>query len=67
MPAEKPVLSPLLDNQYVSYTLTDQLSMLDDKLQLIVGARYQDVDTKNLQKKTEYQEDKISPRRDSQQ
>lgn len=61
MPAEKPALSPLLDSQYVSYTLTDQLSMLDDKLQLIVGARYQDVDTENLQKKTEYQEDKISP------
>ncbi len=61
MPANKPALSPLLDNKYVSYTLTDQLSMLDDKLQVILGARYQDVNTKNLQKSTAYQDDKISP------
>lgn len=25
------------------------------------GARYQDIDTKNLQKKTAYSEDKVSP------
>ncbi|WP_180121337.1 TonB-dependent siderophore receptor [Acinetobacter sp. YH12086] len=61
MPEGKPLMASLLDNKYISYTLTDQLSLLDDKLQLIVGARYQDIDTKNLQRKTGYQDDKISP------
>lgn len=61
MPSAYPVVQPNLDNKYVSYTVSDQISMLDDKLQLIVGARYQDIDTKNLQKKTGYQDDKISP------
>ncbi|MDN5625008.1 MAG: TonB-dependent siderophore receptor [Acinetobacter sp.] len=61
MPLANPTILPLGDNKYVSYTLTDQLSMLDDKLQLIVGARYQDIDTKNLQKKTAYSDDKVSP------
>ncbi len=61
MPLLNPVILPMGDNKYVSYTLTDQISMLDDKLQLIVGARYQDIDTKNLQKGTSYSDDKISP------
>ena len=61
MPNQKPTISPFGDNDYVSYTLTDQLSMLDDRLQLIVGARYQDIDTKNLHKNTAYSEDKVSP------
>ncbi|SPL70535.1 Ferrichrome receptor FcuA precursor [Acinetobacter stercoris] len=67
MPYSYPKISPLGDNDYTSYTLTDQLSMLDDKLQLIIGARYQNIDTINFQKKNtkgqyiSYEEDKISP------
>ncbi|WP_180022850.1 TonB-dependent siderophore receptor [Acinetobacter sp. YH16044] len=61
MPSAYPVVKPNLDNKYTSYTVSDQISMLDDKLQFIVGARYQDIDTKNLQKNTGYQDDKISP------
>ena len=61
MPLSYPEVAPLGDNKYISYTLTDQLSMLNDKLQLIVGARYQDIDTKNLQAGKSYQEDKVSP------
>ncbi|KYQ84984.1 TonB-dependent siderophore receptor [Acinetobacter sp. NRRL B-65365] len=61
MPTTYPEIVPYADNRYVSYTLTDQLSMLDDKLQLILGARYQDLDTKNLFKKTDYSADKVSP------
>jgi iron complex outermembrane receptor protein len=37
MPTTYPEIVPYGDNEYVSYTLTDQLSMLDDKLQLILG------------------------------
>lgn len=61
MPLLRPEIVPMGDNHYVSYTLTDQLSMLDDRLQLILGARYQEIDTKNLQKHTAYSEDKLSP------
>lgn len=61
MPLANPTILPLGDNKYLSYTLTDQLSMLDDKLQLILGARYQDIDTKNRQKKTAYSDGKVSP------
>ncbi|MEG2447335.1 MAG: TonB-dependent siderophore receptor [Acinetobacter sp.] len=61
MPAAKPYIGPYADNRYISYTLTDQMSMLDDKLQVILGARYQDIDTKNLYKKTKYSSDKLSP------
>lgn len=61
MPAAKPYVGPYADNRYISYTLTDQMSMLDDKLQVILGARYQDIDTKNLYKKTKYSSDKLSP------
>ena len=61
MPTSYPTIVPYADNRYVSYTLTDQMSMLDDKLQVILGARYQDIDTKNLYKKTKYSSDKLSP------
>lgn len=61
MPTTYPEIVPYGDNEYVSYTLTDQLSMLDDKLQLILGGRYQDIDTKNLVKKSTYSADKLSP------
>ena len=61
MPTSYPTIVPYADNRYVSYTLTDQMSMLDDKLQVILGARYQDIDTQNLYKKTKYSSDKISP------
>lgn len=61
MPAE-PSISQTADNDYMSYSLTDQISMLDDKLQLILGARYQDIDIKNpTNSKNNYSEDKISP------
>lgn len=61
MPTSYPNIVPYADNTYVSYTLTDQLSMLDDKLQLILGARYQDIHTKNLYKNSNYSSDKVSP------
>ena len=61
MPTSYPTIVPYVDNRYVSYTLTDQMSMLDDKLQVILGARYQDIDTQNLYKKTKYSSDKLSP------
>ena len=61
MPTTYPTIVPFGDNQYVSYTLTDQIALLDDKLEFIVGARYQDIDTKNLVKKTAYSSDKVSP------
>ncbi|MFC3902704.1 iron complex outermembrane recepter protein [Acinetobacter marinus] len=49
------------DNQFVSYALTDQMSMLDDKLQVILGARYQDMDIKNHLTNTSYSGDRVSP------
>lgn len=58
---EPPVVIPYADNKYVSYTLSDQISMLDDKLQFILGARYQDMDIRVLAKNTRYQEAKVSP------
>ena len=61
MPTSYPTIVPYADNRYVSYNLTDQMSMLDDKLQVILGARYQDIDTQNLYKKTKYSSDKLSP------
>lgn len=61
MPTTYPTIVPYGDNQYVSYTLTDQISLLDDKLSFIVGARYQDIDTKNLVKNTSYSSNKLSP------
>ncbi|MEQ1105121.1 TonB-dependent receptor [Acinetobacter ursingii] len=61
MPSAYPVIVPYADNTYVSYTLTDQLSMLDDKLQLILGARYQDMDIKALTTNMKFSDDKVSP------
>jgi iron complex outermembrane recepter protein len=61
MPNE-PSISQTADNDYISYSLTDQISMLDDKLQFILGARYQDIDIKNpTNTKNNYSEDKVSP------
>lgn len=57
-----PVISQTADNDYISYSFTDQISMLDDKLQFILGARYQDIDIKNpTNQKNNYSEDKVSP------
>ena len=57
-----PAISQTADNDYISYSLTDQISMLDDKLQFILGARYQDIDIKNpTSPSNNYSEDKISP------
>ncbi|WP_420535129.1 TonB-dependent receptor [Acinetobacter populi] len=61
MPTTYPVVGPYGDNKYVSYTLTDQLSLFEDKLQFILGARYQDMDIKNEYAKTKYSSDKLSP------
>ena len=61
MPAV-PATSQTADNDYISYSLTDQISMLDDKLQFILGARYQDIDIKNPTTPTNnYSADKVSP------
>ncbi|OEY95945.1 TonB-dependent siderophore receptor [Acinetobacter qingfengensis] len=50
------------DNEFVSYALTDQMSMLDDKLQVILGARYQDMDIKNhLDSSSDYSTHRVSP------
>lgn len=51
----------IADNSYTSYSLTDQISLLDEKLQFILGLRYQDVDVKNPYKKTGYNSDNVSP------
>lgn len=60
MPAP-PVVVPYKDDQFVSYSLTDQLSMLDDQLQFILGARYQDMDIRVLTKDTQYRKSQLSP------
>lgn len=63
----KPLLKAYAENEFVSYSLTDQMSLLDDKLQLILGMRYQDMDLLSFthsgsnSNKTQYSEDKISP------
>ena len=63
----KPLLKAYADNEFVSYSLTDQLSLLDDKLQLILGLRYQDMDLVSYTYSgakttaTKYSEDKVSP------
>lgn len=63
----KPLLKAYSENEFVSYSLTDQISMLDDKLQVILGARYQDMDLVSYTHSganstaTKYSEDKISP------
>ena len=73
MPVGTPEVLPTADNEYVSYTLTDQMSMLDDKLQLILGLRYQDMNVDSTSHSrnyttdvitstnTKYSEDKVSP------
>ena len=63
----KPLLKDYADNEFVSYSLTDQVSFLDDKLQLILGLRYQDMDLVSYTHSgatttaTKYSEDKVSP------
>ncbi|OUY07391.1 TonB-dependent receptor [Acinetobacter populi] len=49
------------DNKFVSYALTDQMSVFQDKLQVILGARYQDMDIKNHLSNTTYSGDHVSP------
>ena len=63
----KPLLKKYADNEFISYSLTDQVSLLDDKLQLILGMRYQDMDLVSFAHSggkttaTKYSEDKVSP------
>jgi iron complex outermembrane receptor protein len=54
-------LDPVQHNQFISYTISDQISILNDKLQLILGVRYQDMDLNNLAMKNKYDEDAWSP------
>lgn len=61
MPADAPKMYKQADNDFLSYSLTDQISMLDDKLQLILGARFQDMDIKNPYTGVKYSENKLSP------
>lgn len=56
-----PKTAPFADNRFISYSLTDQITLLDEKLQLILGLRYQDMDLENPTSKVKYSEDKISP------
>jgi len=65
--AASPKVAPLNDNSFISYTLSDQVSMLEDKLQFILGLRYQDMDLKNFSSQRKksadwrYQENAWSP------
>ncbi len=61
MPTTYPTVVPYEDDKFMSYTLTDQISMLDDKLQLILGARYQDMQLESLTTDVKYDENKLSP------
>lgn len=61
MPPNAPEMFQQADNKYISYSLTDQISVLDDKLQLILGARFQDMDIKNPLTNVSYGENKLSP------
>ncbi|VXA55812.1 TonB-dependent siderophore receptor [Acinetobacter proteolyticus] len=61
MPDTWPEIVPTADDVYVSYSLSDQISMLDDKLQFILGVRYQDMDLKALTTNTKLNADKVSP------
>ncbi|WP_180103679.1 TonB-dependent receptor [Acinetobacter sp. YH12134] len=61
MPAEAPAMFKQADDDFVSYSLTDQISMLDDKVQLILGARFQDMDINNPLTNVKYSENKLSP------
>ncbi len=61
MPVNAPRCTILRIIRYTSYSLTDQISLLDEKLQFILGLRYQDVDVKNPFKNTEYKSNKVSP------
>ena len=60
MPADTPEVLPTANNEFVSYTLTDQMSMLDDKLQLILGLRYQDIDVDSTVYTRDYKTDKVT-------
>lgn len=62
MPDTWPVIVPFADDVYVSYSLSDQISMLDDKLQFILGVRYQDMNLKALTTNAPpLKDDKLSP------
>lgn len=65
MPTTYPVWGPYNHSEFLSYSLTDQMSMLNDKLQIILGARYQDMDIDSINATTKtwsnYSKDKISP------
>lgn len=61
MPVQAPQTFDQADDKYISYSLTDQIKLLDDKLQFILGARFQDMDIKNRNTGVAYSEDKVSP------
>ena len=61
MPSNAPEIYKQVDNDFVSYSLVDQISMFDDKLQWILGARFQNMDIKNPLIGTKYKENKLSP------
>ncbi|HAT1582299.1 TPA: TonB-dependent siderophore receptor [Raoultella ornithinolytica] len=43
----KPQLNKNLDNQYLSYNIADTVSVLDEKLQVTMGIRYQEMNIRN--------------------
>lgn len=61
MPATAPKAVPYFDGDFTSYTLTDQIGLLNNKLDVILGARYQDMDIDNVYQKTKYSQSKTSP------
>ncbi|MFT4020148.1 MAG: TonB-dependent siderophore receptor [Acinetobacter sp.] len=56
-----PVIYPYDNNTFISYALTDQISVFDDKLQVILGARYQAMNIKNHLTGAWYDDHRVSP------
>lgn len=57
-----PKVVPMEEDKFVSYTLTDHMSLFDEKLQFILSARYQDMELQGLTgKKVKYDKSKLSP------
>ncbi|WP_051532283.1 TonB-dependent receptor [Brackiella oedipodis] len=61
MPFDDPHMINQNDSDYYSASLVDQISVYDDALQFIIGARYQDMDIRDHSNDTKYDDHKISP------
>ena len=61
MPTTYPTLVPYGNHSFTSYTFTDQISFLQDQINFILGARYQEMNIKNTYSDTQYKANKLSP------